>query len=126
MLPPDWDEGWVNVWLGTSAGTQETADKNISALSSVPAELRFVSCEPLLEQIELPETDRLGWVICGGESGRNARPMKSKWARDLRWQCLETGIPFFMEQLSQEGGKDFKNFDKFPRDLRVREYPRDL
>ncbi|WP_375263235.1 phage Gp37/Gp68 family protein [Palleronia sp.] len=53
MLPDDWGDGWPNVWLGTSAGTQETADRNIPALLAVPAAVRFVSAEPLLEFVDL-------------------------------------------------------------------------
>lgn len=124
MLPPDWDEGWAHVWLGTSAGTQKTADLNIPALLAVPAELCFLSCEPMLERIDL-RYNLIDWVICGGESGPNARPMRMEWAWDLRVQCINSGIPFFMKQLSQESGKDFKKFSTFPADLRVREFPRE-
>ncbi len=124
MLPPDWGDGWPQVWLGTSAGTQKTADQNIPHLLAAPAAIRFVSAEPLLGSIDfaavpkgkisknitichgaLTGVDGLGrsgphidWVICGGESGPNARPMHPDWARDLRDQCAAAGVAFFFKQ----------------------------
>ena len=65
----------------------------------------------------------LDWVIVGGESGPKARPMHPKWTRDLRDQCAEAGVPFFMKQLSGERGKPIKDIAQFPEDLRIREYP---
>ena len=123
MLHPGWwVGGFDHVWLGTSAGTQETADRNLAALSRIPAKVRFLSCEPMLGSVVLSDFP-VDWVICGGESGPKARPMNIQWARDLRRQCLERAIPFFMKQLSQESRKEFKNFDSFPEDLQVREFP---
>lgn len=124
MLPPDWGDGWPHVWLGTSAGTQKTANQNIPHLLAAPAAIRFVSAEPLLGSIDfaavpkgkisknitichgaLTGVDGLGrsgphidWVICGGESGPNARPMHPDWARDLRDQCAAAGVAFFFKQ----------------------------
>jgi len=124
MLPPDWGDGWPHVWLGASAGTQKTASQNIPYLLAVPSALRFVSAEPLLGSIDfaavpkgkisknitichgaLTGVDGLGrsgpridWVICGGESGPNARPMHPDWARDLRDQCTAAGVAFFFKQ----------------------------
>ncbi|MEX5515681.1 DUF5131 family protein [Pseudophaeobacter sp. 1A09344] len=124
MLPPDWGAGWPQVWLGTSAGTQKTADQNIPHLLNVPASVRFVSAEPMLGNMDLARIpkkklgkhitiaqnaltgiDGLGeigpkidWVICGGESGTNARPMHPDWARDLREQCRSAGTSFFFKQ----------------------------
>lgn len=114
-----------NVWLGTSAGTQATADKNIPELLKCRdlAPVLFVSAEPLLGSVDLQhvqwqnltEIDCLNgtagvirphgghapsidWVICGGESGPHARPMHPDWARSLRDQCQSAGVPFFFKQ----------------------------
>jgi protein gp37 len=106
-LPDNWGDGWDNVWLGVSAECQSCADVRIPILLSIPAKLRFVSVEPMLEQMSLrrwlPDLD---WVICGGESGphqanpKTARPMHMRWARELRDQCRYFGVPFFFKQAS--------------------------
>lgn len=90
-----------NVWVGTSVENQEWSDARIPKLLATPADVRFLSCEPLLGPIDL--TTYLGenlihWVIVGGESGGGARPMDPQWARDLRDQCLAAGVPFFFKQ----------------------------
>jgi protein gp37 len=104
-----------NVWLGVSAENQQTADERIPILLHIPAAVRFVSCEPLLGAIDLKfndkhcdrtesshvcdtVSDKLNWVICGGESGPRARPMHPDWARSLRDQCQAAGVPFFFKQ----------------------------
>ncbi|RAI42811.1 phage Gp37/Gp68 family protein [Rhodoplanes roseus] len=114
------------IWLGVSAEDQQRADERIPDLLATPAAVRFVSCEPMLGLINLSRvfdhtnehsidapggrsffdprdqdgepSPRLDWVICGGESGRNARPMHPQWARDLRDQCGWAGVPFFFKQ----------------------------
>lgn len=101
-----------NVWLGTSIEDQATADARIPHLLDTPAAVRFVSAEPLLGRaiifdylIDAALTDGrsnharpLDWVIVGGESGRGARPMHPDWARSLRDQCEQAGVPFFFKQ----------------------------
>lgn len=94
-----------NVWIGTSVENQEQADKRIPELLKIPAAVRFLSMEPLLGPVDLSlRWDRLEfvpgihWVIVGGESGRNARPMHPDWARGLRDQCQAAGVPFLMKQ----------------------------
>ena len=129
-LPP-------NVWLGTSVEDQKTADERIPHLLQVPAAVRFLSCEPLIGSVDLAYTcfngaDSFGsmpgihWAIIGGESGPNARPMKPDWARDLRDQCVAAGVPFFFKQGSQTPEwPRFKDFASFPRDLQLREFPKE-
>ena len=112
-----------NVWLGTSASDQASADLRIPQLLDCPAAVRFVSAEPLLGPLILSrlkfsggaeidalrgrdlETGRLGpaldLVIAGGESGRGARPMHPDWARSLRDQCVASGVPFFFKQVGE-------------------------
>ena len=90
-----------NVWLGVSVENQQWADIRIPELLHTPAAVRFLSCEPLLGPVNIPSQSflrRLDWVIVGGESGPNARPMHPQWARDLRDQCQAAGVPFFFKQ----------------------------
>ena len=98
-----------NVWLGATVCNQEEADRDIPKLLTTPAAVRFLSVEPMLGHIYLDGTDyhvealagaieRVDWVICGGESSHNARPMQPTWARSLRDQCAEAGVPFLFKQ----------------------------
>ncbi len=110
-LPPDWGDGWKNVWLGVTAENQEMADLRIPILLETPAAVRWVSCEPLLGPLWLdrPLLERLvysvtiDWVVVGGESGRDARPMQPDWARTLRDQCAAENMPFFFKQWGEWG-----------------------
>ena len=104
----------LNLWLGVTAEDQEQADKRIPILLQIPAAKRFVSVEPMLGPVDLtgyhhfehPDNEGYGaamisgldWVICGGESGPDARPMHPEWARGLRDQCQAAGTPFLFKQ----------------------------
>jgi len=122
MTPASWAGQWPsNVWAGTSAGTQASADKNIPHLLKVPAVVHFVSCEPHLEFVNFrPYLDQLQWIICGGESGEHARPYDLAWARDVREQCQEYKIPYFFKQVGgryhNSGGRllDGQTYDEMP------------
>lgn len=140
---------WPNVWIGTSVENQAAAEQRIPALLEVPAAIRFLSCEPLLEPVNLqawfrwcpscgaPRRDasamRCGfceaypqvlntihWVIAGGESGPHARPMDLGWARSLRDQCQAAGTAFFMKQAS---GPRAGLYDQLPEDLKLQQVP---
>ena len=95
-------EGWPPmVWIGTSVESPKYAPR-LTVLERLPASVRFVSAEPLLERVDLrPWLERgvLNWVIAGGESGPGARPMDPDWARDLRDQSVDSGVAFFLKQL---------------------------
>ena len=95
-------EGWPpNVWIGTSVENQKYAPR-LTVLARLPAQVRFVSAEPLLERLDLTawlENGTLQWVIAGGESGPRARPMDPDWVRDLRDQSAKAGVAFFLKQL---------------------------
>jgi len=106
-----WIEGTPppNVWIGTTVEDQQRADERIPHLLTIPARVRFLSCEPLLGPVDLdlghPKWrtaesyhSYIHWVICGGESGPRARPMHPAWARSLRDQCAAAGVPFFFKQ----------------------------
>jgi len=86
-----------NVWLGISAEDNESFDERINPLLETPAAVRFLSLEPLLGPIN-DDVACVDWVICGGESGQNARPMQADWARSIRDQCAAVGVPFFFKQ----------------------------
>lgn len=149
MLPPDWGFGYGNVWLGITVVNQEEVDRDIPKLRAVPAYVRFLSCEPLLEKIDLCETfgiwwnstalrwERQGfhsgidWVIVGGESGRGARPFSLTWARSLREQCAAANVAFFMKQLGSnpelfghaKQRAKWDDPDEWPAELQVQEFP---
>ena len=98
MLPNDWGTGWSNVWLGTTVEDQGAADARLPQLLEVPAVVRFLSCEPLLEPVILRGCTGLDWVIAGGETGADARPTDPTWVRLLRAQCLGSRTAFFFKQ----------------------------
>ena len=103
-----------NIWKGVSVENQLWAERRIPILAEIPAAVRFVSVEPLLGPVDLrawlhgnceawggtADGRVLDWVICGGESGPRFRPMDLDWARRLRDQCQQAGMPFFFKQSS--------------------------
>lgn len=98
-LPADWCGGYPNVWLGTTVENRKNGYPRMEALRQVPAILRFLSCEPLLEN--LPDLDLTGidWAIVGGESGAHARPFDIDWAQTIKQQCKDYSTTFFFKQL---------------------------
>ena len=85
-----------HIWVGVTAENQEFMNERTTCLEKVPAAVRFVSVEPMLEPVEIPMW--LDWVICGMESGPGRRSMSVHWATDLCDQCAEYNIPFFYKQ----------------------------
>lgn len=91
-LPP-------NVWLGATIVNQEEYDRDAHKLLAVPASVRFLSVEPMLEPIRAaPSIGAFDWVIVGGESGKAARPIEREWIDSLHDQCAWFGVPFFFKQ----------------------------
>jgi protein gp37 len=90
----DWPS---NVWMGVSI-ENDLLTPRADALRAVPAAVRFLSLEPLLGPLPSLRLDGLHWVIVGGESGPDARPMEEAWAVDLRDRCVAAGIPYFFKQ----------------------------
>ncbi|MDG4800491.1 phage Gp37/Gp68 family protein [Micromonospora sp. WMMD980] len=86
-----------NLWMGVSV-EDLSAVHRIDDLRTVPAALRFLSCEPLLGPLPGLQLDGIGWVIAGGESGANARQLDPAWVVDLRDQCTSVEVPFFFKQ----------------------------
>ncbi|MBI1815677.1 MAG: phage Gp37/Gp68 family protein [Deltaproteobacteria bacterium] len=87
-----------HVWLGVSVENRRHGLPRIDALRKTPASVRFLSIEPLLEDLGPIDLGGINWVIVGGESGPRARPMKENWVLSIRDQCRGAGVPFFFKQ----------------------------
>ena len=90
-LPP-------NVWLGVSVEDKKYGVPRIDVLRNIDTTIRFLSVEPLLEDLGDLDLTGIHWVIVGGESGRRARPMNEAWAENVRRQCIIADVPFFFKQ----------------------------
>ena len=93
-----------NVWMGVTVERQDYVSR-IDCLRTTGAKVKFLSCEPLLGPLPELNLADIGWVIVGGESGPNARPIDPAWVKDLRDQCLAAEVPFFFKQW---GGRNKK------------------
>lgn len=108
-----------NVWMGVSVESDRYTFR-ADHLRQVPAAVRFLSVEPLLEAVPSLDVDGVQWVIVGGESGPHARPVRPEWARDVRDRCKDAGIPFFFKQWGgrtpKAGGRilDDRTWDEMP------------
>lgn len=87
-----------NVWLGVSVEDRKYGVPRIAQLRKVRARVRFLSVEPLLEDLGKLNLAGIHWVIVGGESGAKARPMDAAWAEAVRRQAIAQGVPFFFKQ----------------------------
>jgi protein gp37 len=87
-----------HVWWGVSVENRKHGLPRVAHLRDTPAEVRFLSIEPLLERLGVIDLRGIGWVIAGGESGPRARPMNPAWIREIRDQCVGAGVPFFFKQ----------------------------
>lgn len=116
---PDW---YSNLWFGASVEDRNALLTRAGDLRQTPAAKRFFSCEPLIDDLGTVLLDGIDWVICGGESGRSARPMHPAWARSLRDQCVAAGVPFFFKQWGEHiadpaPGATWKDGSPVPADL---------
>lgn len=107
-----------NIWMGTSVENQRVIER-MDYLKKVPAQIRFLSCEPLLGPLDL-ELSNIHWVIVGGESGPGARPMEADWVRSIRDQCHEQNVAFFFKQW---GGVQKHRFGRELDEQTYDEYP---
>ena len=98
----------VNTWLGTSVENRKHGVPRIAVLRNIEAATRFLSIEPLLEDIGKIDLADISWVIVGGESGPKARPMKADWVRLIRDQCDAKGVAFFFKQWGSHGHDGIK------------------
>jgi protein gp37 len=145
LLPKDWGNGWKNVWLGTSIGSQKSIERLRDLIIPVRPGIRFLSLEPLHGEVRLPFEELvdmghsvkqlIDWVIVGGESGNETgkyryRPCELKWIERIVKDCKEAGPAVFVKQLGthlakQMGLKDRHGGDinEWPEHLRIREMP---
>jgi protein gp37 len=109
-----------HIWWGVSVENRKHGVPRIDLLRSTPARVRFLSIEPLLENLGRVNFHRIDWAIVGGESGAGARPMDPAWVRSLRDQCRAARVPFFFKQWGgvrkSEAGRrlDGRTHDEFP------------
>lgn len=96
-----WGEAWpANVWLGTTVELQTRAEELLPYLAASSAQVKFISAEPLLGELQLTPwlSENINWVITGGESGPKARPASPTWFRSLLLQCMENQVAFHFKQ----------------------------
>ena len=86
-----------HIWMGVSVEDKKRKAR-IRHLRDSPASVRFLSLEPLLEDLETMDLEGIHWVIAGGESGPRARRMEEGWVRNIRDQCATAQVPFFFKQ----------------------------
>lgn len=116
-----WSE---NIWFGTSIEDMRVA-RRADGLRDVPAQIRFLSAEPLLGPLDALSLADIDWVIGGGESGVGCRPCDAAWARGLRDRCVESGVAFFWKQWGGLTPKargrelDGRTWDEYPMALRA-------
>lgn len=108
-----------NIWMGVSVENASYKFR-IDQLRKVPAKVRFLSVEPLIEDLGEIDLTGIHWVIVGGESGPRARPLKEEWVKSIRDQCVEAGVAFFFKQWGgrtpKAGGRelDGEYWDEMP------------
>lgn len=121
-LPVDWGSGYDNVWLGVTAGCNKSLWR-LPILKEIPAKVKFVSAEPLLEAMDFtPHLKWLDWIITGCESGNKdlRRKMDMQWVRDIDKQCKKAGVAHYFKQyysgtsLFDDGMLDGKVVQEFP------------
>jgi hypothetical protein len=136
LLPEDWNDGYSNVWLGVSVENRSHGLDRIDSLRDIPAVRRFVSFEPLLEDLGEIDLTGISWAIIGGESGANARAFRVEWAESILRQCREQGTAPWIKQLGANpeylatalplpdlNGEDWGQWPAHLDHLKVRELP---
>ncbi len=149
-LPEDWGNGWDNVWLGTSIGSQKSIERAWRLLDS-PSKNYFLSLEPMYGSIDLNDAELLlanwrdkytigryiDWVIIGGESGNETgkyryRECKIEWIEQIINDCKRSNTPVFVKQLGTHLSKTMglkhrhgADINEWPKHLQIREFPND-
>lgn len=101
-----------NAWLGVSVENQKHGLPRIEVLRDIEAKVRFLSCEPLLEDLGYLDLAGIHWVIVGGESGAGARPMDPCWPEHIQRQCEDADVPFFFKQWGAYGADGVRRSKK--------------
>jgi protein gp37 len=110
-----------NIWWGVSVEDRTYGLPRLEHLRETPAAVRFLSIEPLLEDLGAINLSGISWVIVGGESGPGARPMRKEWVLSIRDQCRDFGVPFFFKQWGGvrkvRNGRllDGRTYDEYPQ-----------
>ena len=86
-----------NIWMGVTVENAKVLSR-IDNLRSTSAKVKFLSCEPLLSSLKKMDLKNIDWVIAGGESGKNSRPVKKNWVEEIKEKCIETETAFFFKQ----------------------------
>jgi protein gp37 len=116
----EWMSALPNVWFGVSVEDRQYGLPRVDSLRRTPAAVRFLSIEPLLEDLGALDLSGIDWVIVGGESGPRARPMREEWVLSIRDQCRKQKVAFFFKQWGgvrkHETGRRLKGrtYDGFP------------
>lgn len=112
-----------HIWWGVSVENKKQGVPRIAHLAAAPAAVRFLSVEPLLEDLGNLDLRGIHWVIVGGESGPRARPMRKEWVRSIRDQCVDARVPFFFKQWGgvqkKKNGRELygRTWDEMPRQV---------
>lgn len=101
-----------NIWLGVSVENIKYGIPRIDKLRNIDASIKFLSIEPLLEDLKEIDLTGIHWVIVGGESGVNARPMKKEWVLNIKQQCENQDVAFFFKQWGTWGVDGIKRSKK--------------
>jgi len=109
-----------HIWWGVSVEDRKHGLPRVADLQSAPAKVRFLSVEPLLEDLGTVSLEGIAWVIVGGESGPGARPMQEEWVISIREQCIAAHVPFFFKQW---GGVRKKSAGRLLEGRTYNEYP---
>jgi len=106
MLPPDWGDGYANAWLGVTVENKRSGLRRLEQLRTISAKVRFLSVEPLLEDLGKIDLTGIHWVIIGGESGAGYRKMERAWVDNILSQCRAQAVPVFFKQWGGFDGGD--------------------
>jgi protein gp37 len=113
--------GLENIWWGVSVENKKNGLPRLRKLQNTPVAVRFLSIEPLLEDLGGIDLSGISWVIVGGESGPGARPMHPEWVKSIQFQCGRSNVPFFFKQWGgarkAASGRvlDGRTYDAFPK-----------
>lgn len=116
-------ENESHIWWGVSVENKKHGLPRLRTLQKTPAAVRFLSIEPLLEDLGEIDLKGISWVIVGGESGPGARPMLSEWVRSIQRQCKRDSVPFFFKQWGgtrkATAGRvlDGRTYNSFPKSM---------